>query len=99
MEAKIDEVLQASQAPQMLPVDIKMEMKEEPEFTVDDMVAFESSPVCEVPENYMDAQYMDHSSPSPTASNFDKCIVCARIFKNPNSLEKHLKNVHTGEFD
>lgn len=25
----------------------------------------------------------------------DKCIVCARTFKNPNSLDKHLKNVHT----
>jgi Zinc finger, C2H2 type len=33
----------------------------------------------------------NHSNPP----NFDKCIVCARIFKNPNSLEKHLKNVHT----
>lgn len=30
-----------------------------------------------------------------TSSKFDKCIVCARTFKNPNSLEKHLKNVHT----
>ncbi|KAG5681710.1 hypothetical protein PVAND_011120 [Polypedilum vanderplanki] len=27
--------------------------------------------------------------------NYDKCIVCARAFKNPNSLEKHLRNVHT----
>jgi len=27
--------------------------------------------------------------------NYDKCIVCARVFKNPNSLEKHLRNVHT----
>lgn len=26
---------------------------------------------------------------------FDKCIVCARVFKNPNSLDKHLRNVHT----
>lgn len=31
----------------------------------------------------------------PNLPNFDKCIVCARIFKNPNSLEKHLRNVHT----
>lgn len=28
---------------------------------------------------------------------YDKCIVCARTFKNPNSLEKHLRNVHTGK--
>lgn len=31
----------------------------------------------------------------PNLPSFDKCIVCARIFKNPNSLEKHLRNVHT----
>lgn len=37
------------------------------------------------------------SSPSPSNmnQNYDKCIVCARVFKNPNSLDKHLKNVHT----
>lgn len=29
------------------------------------------------------------------SSHYDKCIVCARVFKNPNSLEKHLRNVHT----
>lgn len=36
-----------------------------------------------------------NSSISCSASNYDKCIVCARVFKNPNSLEKHLRNVHT----
>lgn len=37
------------------------------------------------------------SSPSPSSmgQHYDKCIVCARVFKNPNSLEKHLRNVHT----
>lgn len=35
----------------------------------------------------------DENQPNPP--NFDKCIVCARIFKNPNSLDKHLRNVHT----
>lgn len=34
-------------------------------------------------------------SPSSCGQNYDKCIVCARVFKNPNSLDKHLKNVHT----
>lgn len=38
-------------------------------------------------------QQTPHEEPFPP--NFDKCIVCARIFKNPNSLEKHLRNVHT----
>ena len=37
----------------------------------------------------------DASISEPNLPNFDKCIVCARIFKNPNSLEKHLRNVHT----
>lgn len=35
------------------------------------------------------------SSYTLSSSKFEKCIVCARTFKNPNSLEKHLKNVHT----
>jgi hypothetical protein len=30
-----------------------------------------------------------------SVQNYDKCIVCSRAFKNPNSLEKHLRNVHT----
>lgn len=96
MEAKIDEVLHSTQPPQMLPIEIKMEMKDEPDFTMDDMLAFES-PISEAPENYMDAHCYDNTSPTPSASNFEKCIVCARIFKNPNSLEKHLRNVHTGK--
>lgn len=41
----------------------------------------------------LDQQNTHHEEPFPP--NFDKCIVCARIFKNPNSLEKHLRNVHT----
>lgn len=41
--------------------------------------------------------YHNHSmdESQPNLPNFDKCIVCARIFKNPNSLDKHLRNVHT----
>lgn len=38
---------------------------------------------------------MSFEESQPNPPNFDKCIVCARIFKNPNSLEKHLRNVHT----
>lgn len=42
---------------------------------------------------------VDSRSPSHQTAmlqnNYDKCIVCARVFKNPNSLDKHLKNVHT----
>jgi hypothetical protein len=43
-------------------------------------------------------QDVDIKSLSPQSvcgQNYDKCIVCARVFKNPNSLDKHLKNVHT----
>lgn len=42
-----------------------------------------------------DYQQMTIEENQPNLPNFDKCIVCARIFKNPNSLEKHLRNVHT----
>lgn len=45
------------------------------------------------PNEYQQQMMMDDNQPNPP--NFDKCIVCARIFKNPNSLEKHLRNVHT----
>jgi Zinc finger, C2H2 type len=38
---------------------------------------------------------MKPSTPPCPYQNYDKCIVCARVFKNPNSLEKHLRNVHT----
>lgn len=96
MEAKIDEVLNMNQPSQMLPIEIKMEIKEEPDFTMDDLIAFES-PISETPESYLDAHCYDNPSPTPSSSNFEKCIVCARIFKNPNSLEKHLRNVHTGK--
>lgn len=42
------------------------------------------------------SEIAQHSSISSCSSaNYDKCIVCARVFKNPNSLEKHLRNVHT----
>lgn len=40
-------------------------------------------------------QDIDIKSPPMHLQNYDKCIVCARVFKNPNSLEKHLRNVHT----
>lgn len=42
-----------------------------------------------------DYQQLSLDDNQPNLPNFDKCIVCARIFKNPNSLEKHLRNVHT----
>lgn len=49
------------------------------------------------PSGFQQMQQQDqqthHEEPFPP--NFDKCIVCARIFKNPNSLDKHLRNVHT----
>lgn len=44
--------------------------------------------------NDFQSQMLDDIN-EPNLPNFDKCIVCARIFKNPNSLEKHLRNVHT----
>lgn len=48
------------------------------------------------PNNNSDFQSQMHDDMNePNLPNFDKCIVCARIFKNPNSLEKHLRNVHT----
>jgi hypothetical protein len=37
----------------------------------------------------------NNNNSTHTHREFDKCIVCARVFKNPNSLEKHLRNVHT----
>lgn len=49
--------------------------------------------------NWMDQNL--HQTPPPQQQhqhqNFDKCVVCARVFKNPNSLEKHLRNTHTGK--
>lgn len=47
------------------------------------------------PIDYQQQQQMSMEESQPNPPNFDKCIVCARIFKNPNSLEKHLRNVHT----
>jgi hypothetical protein len=51
------------------------------------------------PQSWLDPlepqSVLTDESSHPNPPNFDKCIVCARIFKNPNSLEKHLKNVHT----
>lgn len=41
------------------------------------------------------SQIQPQEEPKCSSQNYDKCIVCARVFKNPNSLEKHLRNVHT----
>lgn len=47
-------------------------------------------------QEFMPQMHEDSRSPSSAMlQNYDKCIVCARVFKNPNSLDKHLKNVHT----
>lgn len=47
------------------------------------------------PNGFHQQNQMSNDENQPNPPNFDKCIVCARIFKNPNSLEKHLRNVHT----
>lgn len=51
----------------------------------------------DVHHSWMESSVPQQSSAedSEPQSNFDKCIVCARAFKNPNSLDKHLRNVHT----
>lgn len=46
--------------------------------------------------NWMD-QNLQQTPPPQQHQHFDKCLVCARVFKNPNSLEKHLRNTHTGK--
>lgn len=51
--------------------------------------------VQELVPQFQDVDLRSCPSPSCYGSNYDKCIVCARAFKNPNSLEKHLRNVHT----
>lgn len=47
--------------------------------------------------NWMDQNLHQTPPPSQQHQHFDKCVVCARVFKNPNSLEKHLRNTHTGK--
>ncbi|CAO1411089.1 unnamed protein product [Diamesa serratosioi] len=49
----------------------------------------------EMPNNNWLDQNLQQTPPPQQHQHFDKCVVCARVFKNPNSLEKHLRNTHT----
>lgn len=73
-----------------------------------DQPTFEVEPIKIKVENICAPPSLPEVTPIPTAvpenniytttkhQVIEKCIVCSRTFKNPNSLEKHLRNVHTG---
>ncbi|XP_021706830.1 uncharacterized protein LOC23687500 isoform X2 [Aedes aegypti] len=45
--------------------------------------------------NTSSSQDMITDVQAPNGKQLYKCIVCAKLFKNPNALEKHLRKVHT----
>ncbi|XP_058055852.1 uncharacterized protein LOC131207258 [Anopheles bellator] len=47
------------------------------------------------PTNTSSSQDMITNVQAPNGKQLYKCIVCSKLFKNPNALEKHLRKVHT----
>ncbi|XP_052867043.1 uncharacterized protein LOC128273159 [Anopheles cruzii] len=45
--------------------------------------------------NTSSSQDMITNVQAPNGKQLYKCIVCSKLFKNPNALEKHLRKVHT----
>uniref|UniRef100_A0A182JAX8 Uncharacterized protein n=1 Tax=Anopheles atroparvus TaxID=41427 RepID=A0A182JAX8_ANOAO len=45
--------------------------------------------------NTSSSQDMLTNVQAPNGKQLYKCIVCSKLFKNPNALEKHLRKVHT----
>lgn len=97
LEAMPDDDLVGSFIPVSDPLDVHDWIeRRQPEFVNSFQIATPTPPPM---QEFMPQMHdVDSRSPSHQAAmlqNYDKCIVCARVFKNPNSLDKHLKNVHT----
>jgi uncharacterized C2H2 Zn-finger protein len=44
---------------------------------------------------YEASSSLEMSIEAPNGKHLYRCIVCAKMFKNPNALEKHLRKIHT----
>lgn len=73
------------------------EMEMEPEYEpIQQPMVVAATSVTSIPiTNTTSSQDMITDVQAPNGKQLYKCIVCAKLFKNPNALEKHLRKVHT----
>ncbi|XP_065095061.1 uncharacterized protein LOC135716545 isoform X2 [Ochlerotatus camptorhynchus] len=73
------------------------EMEIEPEYeAIQQPMVVAAASTSTIPiNNTTSSQDMITDVQAPNGKQLYKCIVCAKLFKNPNALEKHLRKVHT----
>nr|XP_029720280.1 uncharacterized protein LOC109428083 isoform X2 [Aedes albopictus] len=90
----VDEVVDMIPEPEPIR-DQDMELEPEFEPIPQPMVVAVSSLTTMPITNTSSSQDMITDVQAPNGKQLYKCIVCAKLFKNPNALEKHLRKVHT----